>query len=128
MPGDPYAELVTAPPFDQLSKTKPAPRETLVRNSDPRTSQAAARSLSHKAKWTKRDAILGALWKPMTQYEIAKLTGLKPEQVHKRISELARDNPDTGYVAEVRDTGETKLGDAGRQCIVWEKIINRERK
>jgi hypothetical protein len=47
---------------------------------------------------------------------------LRPEQVHKRLSELARDNIDTGFTAAIGDSGMRRIGDTVRMCIVWQRI------
>ena len=98
----------------------PAPLPPRARQADPQTSKDAAARASHAP--SHQQAILGVLWRPMTQFEIAKFTGLSPEQVHKRLSELSRDNPETGYKAQIRDTGEVKPGPSGRDCILWAKV------
>jgi hypothetical protein len=103
-------------PKEEAFRTLP-PR---ARATDPQTSKAAAARASHAP--SHQEAILGVLWRPMTQFEIARLTGLSPEQVHKRLSELSRDNPETGYTAQIRDTGQTKPGPSGRDCILWSKV------
>lgn len=93
-----------------------------ARATDPETSKAAAKSMRAHAM-SHQEAILGVMWRPMHQFTIAKLTGLSPEQVHKRLSELCRDNPETGYKAQIRDTGRTEPGPSGRDCILWEKVL-----
>ena len=112
------AETVTD---DLFAQRIPEPKQTLVRNSDPPTSHAAAEAIRGKPCANHRLLILGVMWRPMTQYEIAKCTGLDRYQVNKRLSELARDNPDTGYQAEIEDTGTMRPGESGRDCIVWAK-------
>jgi hypothetical protein len=97
------------------------PQLPLARNRDPDTSHAAAASMI-AAQQSIHQRILKALTRPMTQFEIARATGLRPEQVHKRLSELSRDNPDTGFIAAIKDTGYRRIGDTGRMCIVWQRI------
>lgn len=89
--------------------------EPLARRSDPQTSHAAAQS-ARKFVFDHHTAILGALWRPMTCWDLAKLTALDHVAVARRMGEL-RDQ------GKVRDTGETAPGPNGRQCTLWEKIL-----
>jgi len=91
---------------------RPAPK---ARAADPWTSHAAAASMEGPAGEHCR-AILGVLWRPMTCYRIATLTGLDHVAVARRMGELRDRNL-------VRDTGETAPGASGRQCTLWERII-----
>jgi DNA-binding Lrp family transcriptional regulator len=97
------------------------PQLPLARNSDPDTSHAAAASMI-ASQQSIHQRILKALTRPMTQFEVAHVTGLRPEQVHKRLSELARDNIDTGFTAAIGDSGMRRIGDTVRMCIVWQRI------
>ncbi len=103
--------------FDDM----PQPRKPAARNADPDTSHAAARSMEGERQVSMHRRILAAMpWNVgLTQFDLARTTGLRPEQIHKRLSELARDNPEKNYIAEIRDTGDRRLGDTGRYCIVW---------
>lgn len=85
-----------------------------ARRSDPATSHAAAASMG-KAARDHHEAILGVLWRPMTIYHIAKLTGLDHVQVARRMPELEQ-------LGQVRPTGGTEAGPSGRQCRVWERV------
>ena len=86
------------------------------RNSDPMTSHVAA----DKAKrfvWDHKEQILGVLFRPMNCYLISQLTGLDHVAVARRMGELR----DAGLV---RDTGLTDPGPNGRECTLWEKVID----
>lgn len=92
-----------------------------VRTSDPDTSHAAARALDPVRRVSILTRILDALSvRPMTQFEVARATGLRPEQVHKRLSDLSRSDVANGVWPMIRDTGTRRVGDCGRLCIVWE--------
>lgn len=86
-----------------------------ARNSDPETSHVAA----SRAKWfapSHADQILAVLWRPMTCYRIAALTGLTAVQVDRRLPELERD----GHVIP---TGETAIGPNGTPCRLWRRVL-----
>lgn len=85
-----------------------------ARNADPETSHAAAASMA-TAMGEHHRTILGVLWRPMTCYRIATLTGLDHVQVARRMGELEQ-------MGRARPTGETAAGDSGRQCRLWEQI------
>ena len=90
----------------------PQPR---ARNNDPATSHAAATSMV-KISHDHHLRILGVLWKPMTIYHIATLTGLDHVQVARRMPELEQ-------MGHARTTGGTAPSPSGRECRLWEKII-----
>ena len=104
---------------DLFTEPQQRTRKPAARSADPDTSHAAARSMV-AAQPSIQERILQALVRPMTQFELARATGLRPEQVHKRLSELSTSIPDV-YVAEIIDTGERRAGDTGRMCIVWRR-------
>jgi hypothetical protein len=91
--------------------TPVAPR---ARTSDPATSHAAAKSMLGNPLTCQRAAIMGVLWRPMTIYEIAKLTGLDHVQVARRMPELEEGG-------HANPTGQEKQGPNGRMCRLWEK-------
>jgi CRP-like cAMP-binding protein len=85
-----------------------------ARASDAPTSHQAAEN----ARAFARDhyaLILGVLWRPMTIYRIATLTGLTHVQVARRMPELQQRG-------EARPTGETAPGESGAQCRLWELV------
>jgi predicted ArsR family transcriptional regulator len=87
----------------------------VARKSDPETSHAAAASM-YEAHKDHHYWILASLWRPMTIYELAKLTGLTHVQVARRMPELEQ-------MGKARATGETRTGDSGRECRLWERIL-----
>ena len=91
--------------------------EPAARTSDPSTSHAAA-VRAKQFVWDHKTAILGALWKPMHCYRLAKLTNLTHVQVDRRMRELAN-------AGLVQDTGRTEMGEAGTPCILWEKVLDK---
>ena len=105
---------------DLFTEPQQRTRKPAARSADPDTSHAAARSMV-AAQPSIQERILEALTQPMTQFELARATGLRPEQVHKRLSELARGNPDEKIAPLIDDTGERRVGDTGRLCIVWRR-------
>lgn len=84
----------------------------LYRSKDPVTSKdAAASTACFTARF--KNLILQALReKPGTFQEISERTGLRPDQVWRRLSDLERDNL-------AFPTGETRKGSSGRQQRVW---------
>jgi len=84
--------------------------EPLARSTDPDTSKrAAARMRGHPCR-SHYVAIMGALWRPMTGKDIARLTGLTFEQVARRLPELETRG-------EIRPTGQVR--DGARE---WERV------
>jgi len=90
----------------------PAPA---ARRDDPQTSKAAALSMTGPHA-VHQYAIVNVLWRPMTIYHIARLTGLTHVQVARRLPELRT-------MGHVRPTGKTAAGDTGRECRLWERIL-----
>jgi hypothetical protein len=88
--------------------------QPVARRHDPPTSHAAAASITKAAK-DHHYAIINVLWKPMTIYHIARLTGLDHVQVARRMPELAA-------MGKAMTTGKTAPGPAGRECRLWEKV------
>lgn len=84
-----------------------------ARNGDALTSHAAAERAASFCR-DHRVLILGALWKPMTTYRLAQLTGLTHVQVSRRMHELEAEGL-------ARPTGQTAPGESGAQCRLWEK-------
>jgi predicted ArsR family transcriptional regulator len=85
-----------------------------ARLSDPHTSQEAAQQL-HFAK-DLCAVVLEALKKnPGTFEEIARQTGLRPDQVWRRLPDLQRANL-------ARPSTVTKRGSSGRSQRVWEAV------
>ena len=86
--------------------------EPLARAGDPSTSKRAAvrmRGLPCRSHYV---AIMGALWRPMTGKDIARLTGLTFEQVARRLPELQTRG-------EIRPTGVERDG-----CREWERVVH----
>lgn len=79
-----------------------------------RTSIAAADSV-RTSSGTRRSVVLAALrsWGPMTQDAIALALGWPIQSVNPRINELAK-------AGVIRDTGEVRRTQAGRNAVVWE--------
>ena len=90
----------------------PQPR---ARNSDPQTSQDAARAFRGKPCRNHYLLILGVMHRPMTGREIAKLTGLSMEQVCRRLPELDR-------AGLARPTDVVRRSRSGHGERVWEAI------
>jgi predicted transcriptional regulator len=102
---------------------------TRARRDDPQTSKDAAASVNqfgNEAHQTILRAIV--IHGPMTFYEIAHHTGLRPDQVWRRLSELHKMglieplmedvmSPD-GY-SWIGTIPVTRRGDTGRMCRVW---------
>ena len=86
----------------------------VARRHDPATSHAAATSMT-RAALDHHEVILGVLWRPMTIYHIAMLTGLDHVQVARRMPELEQ-------LGQARPTGETAAGPSGRECRIWERV------
>lgn len=84
-----------------------------ARASDPATSQRAGER-SKAFAWSHRDAILGALWRPMTAGELAPVTALTVVQIDRRMPELQAEGL-------VRLTGDERGG-----MRVWQKVLPNE--
>ncbi len=76
--------------------------EPRARSTDPDTSKRAAVAMRGKACRSHYACILGALWRPMTPPEIARLTGLSVVQIDRRRKELL-DRGEVVLTGRVRD-------------------------
>lgn len=90
--------------------------EPRARSTDPATSHAAAAKAKRFAI-DHRAAIVGALFLPGTCYDIARRTGLDHVAVARRMRELIE-------AGQVRDTGKTAAGANGRECTVYDQVLN----
>jgi len=87
-----------------------------ARRRDPETSHAAAESVTRSAK-----ALMEVIWRslatlgPATFSELADRTGLEPQQVWKRLSDL-RDEE------RIEPSGLTRPGRSGRRQTVWRVV------
>lgn len=82
-----------------------------ARNDDPWTSHAAADKVANDQHFEK---ILNTLRKhgPLGKDGIARMAGLRPDQVWRRLSEME-------HACLIRQTGKTVRSDAGRQEREW---------
>ena len=87
----PVDDLFALPPGVDEGDMRPAViaerAERLARRTDPETSKRAARAAVRLAL-SHGNIITGALWKPMTPAELAKITGLSVVQIDRRRHEL----------------------------------------
>lgn len=89
-------------------------RVARARNGDPSTSHEAARRVTPKiGTWrAKVEAALKANPEGLTDFELERMLGGRPQTVRTRRSELV----DDGVVC---DTGERRPTDSGSSAIVW---------
>jgi DNA-binding MarR family transcriptional regulator len=85
-----------------------------VRRTDPSTSMEAARA-SKDLSTAHYKLILEALKEPGTFYELADRSGLRPDQVWRRLGELER----RGLALPL---DETRPSPSGRACRVWKLL------
>jgi hypothetical protein len=95
-----------------------------ARTGDAITSRDAAARAAHFAQ-DHCESILGVLYRPMTCYTIARLTGLTHVQVARRLGEMEQKRDEFGNVTRegtIRPTGKTEIGESGSPCRLWERV------
>jgi hypothetical protein len=85
------------------------------RTSDPETSKAAARSMRPHTQAIMIQILDSLRMSPQTHSEVALSTGLKEQQVWKRISDLKND-------CKVVASGLEKVGPSGRRQTIWQVV------
>lgn len=99
----------------QLSLFDAPKRQPRARRTDRATSHAAAVAMRGVPAHGHYAAILAALVRPMTFWQIADAARMAGQQVNKRLGELE----DRGLI---RDTGRQAPSPSGRACTLWERI------